>query len=272
MAAHYSEPELTYLILDFQKEPETRRAIESVRRHTLFAHKIIYLHNGANSDYAYSLFKEGLVDQFIQTRHNTGLGIGTRDLFAASFSPYSFYLQNDQYLTRDFSQEEFGRITSMIGKKLVSPHDQSAWTILSVDLAGGMWGLHGYSERGHIMPTATYKRIEADGMLGYHGAGPFHEGPWREEQIQKWYKHSRYLHYTYEQPFVADNGHRAIRENADGSLWEHRTENGALRLIRGPVRARAEHPRLTELEWENVLRTQSWPEWQIPERERTKGA
>ena len=267
---HYHEPELTYLILDFRKESETRRALESIKKHTLFPHKVIYLHNGLNDTYPYTLFRDGLVDQFVQTRHNTGLGIGTRDLFAASFSPFSFYLQNDQYLKRDFTHEEFTRITKMFGTLLVSPHDGTPWTVLSVDLAGGMWGLHGYSERAHIIPTATYKKWEADAMLGFHGAGPYHTGPWREEQIQNFYKAHKYLHFTYPEPLVVDNGHRAIRENADGSIWEHKTETGELRLVRGPIKAAAEYPRFTREEWARVIASQSWPEWQIPEREKVR--
>ena len=107
--AEYKEPELTYLVLDFLKEPETRRCLESIKAHTKFPHKVIYLHNGFFADVKHpqKFLAEGLCDQLIQTSKNTGLGIGTRDLFAASFSPYSFYLQNDQFLNRDFTQEEF---------------------------------------------------------------------------------------------------------------------------------------------------------------------
>src|SRR3989338_11219459 len=115
--AEYAEPELSYLVLDFLKEEETRRCLESVKRHTKFSHKVIYLHNGP-AEYPARFLKEGLCDQLIQTSTNTGLGIGTRDLFAAPFSPYSFYLQNDQFLNRDFMQEEFRALVAMIGQQL----------------------------------------------------------------------------------------------------------------------------------------------------------
>ena len=285
--AEYKEPELTYLVLDFLKEPETRRCLESIKRHTKFPHKVIYLHNGPVVEqehttgrnpqseqehttgqgplpYPARFLAEGLCDQLIQTSTNTGLGIGTRDLFAASFSPYSFYLQNDQFLNRDFTQEEFKSLTAMIGQQLRSPDDGLVWTVQSVDLAGGVWGLHKYTERAHLIPTTFYKQLEASGLLGYHGAGPYDDGPWREEQIQTFYKKNRYLHYTYPNRFITDFGHRSVRENKDGSLWSQEPDTKKLTLLRGPVHKRASWPKLNDEEWAGVLRTQNWPQDTVP--------
>jgi hypothetical protein len=261
----YTEPELTVLVLDFRKERETRRCLESVKKHLKVSHKIIYLHNGVGVDYPYELFREGLIDQFIQTKKNNGLDVGTRDLFAASFSPWSFYLQNDQTLKRDFTQEEFDQIKNMIGQQLQSPEDGSVWTVKSVDLAGGMAGLHTYSERAHIVPTAFYKKLEEAG-LNYGGAGPYHHVRWREGQIQDFYKTQHFLHYTYPNVLVNDDGDTSIRENPDGSIWEHHADTNGVRLVRGPIKEKNDHPPFTDLEWEQVLKTQSWPEWQVPER------
>lgn len=263
----YQEPELAYLILDYGKEKETRECIASVKAHTKFSHKIIYLHNGNSEAYPYELFKEGLIDQLIQTQANTGLGIGTRDLFAASFSPYSFYLQNDQLLKRDFTQEEFGKIKNLLKAQFVSPHDGSLWAAGSIDLAGGVCGLHQYSERGHITKTEFYKQLERELPLNYFGAGPYHDGMWREDQIRRFYNGNKLLHYTYENMLVADNGYRALRENPDGSKWEHKTQSRKLRLLSGPVTQKHMYPNFTDAEWEEVLRTQSWPEWQIPQND-----
>lgn len=263
----YKEPELTFLVLDYRKEAETRQCLLSIREHTKFPHKIIYLHNGNDETYPYELFKEGLLDQIIQTKKNSGLGIGTRDLFAASFSPYSYYLQNDQYLSRDFTQEEFDQIKSMIGSGRVSPEDGSAWTVASVDLAGGVCGLHTYSERAHITATDFYKYLEREHTLSFHGAGPYHNGMWREEQLQKLYRAQKWLHFTYESRMVVDNGHRAIRQNPDGSKWEHKADTRELRLLSGPVSQKHVYPNFTDAEWSEVIRLQSWPEWKIPEKD-----
>ena len=265
-AMEYVEPELTYLVLDFRKERETRTCLESIKTYTKFPHKVIYLHNGREADYPTKFFDEGLIDQLIQTRKNTGLAIGTRDLFAASFSPWSFYLQNDQTLKRDFAQEEFDEIKRMIGTQLRSPEDGSVWTVKSVDLAGGMAGLHTYSERAHIIPTVFYKQMEFEQNLNHRGAGPYHEAPWREKQVQDLYKAQKYMHYTYPNVLVNDDGDTSVRENPDGSVWEHNVDTNAFRLVQGPIRERCDYPPFTDSEWDEVLKTQSWPEWQVPER------
>jgi hypothetical protein len=259
------EPELTVLVLDFRKERKTRVCLESVRKYLQCSHKIVYLHNGAGPEYPYELFREGLVDQIIQTRTNGGLAVGTRDLFAASFSPWSFYLQNDQYLTRTFTQEEFDEIKSMFGQTLQNPQNGSLWTVKSVDLAGGMAGLHTYSERAHIIETEFYKQMERTG-LNYRGAGPYHAAPWRERQIQDFYREQKFLHYTYAKPLVFDNGDTSVRENPDGSVWEHNVDTNAVRLVTGPVKEPSDYPPFTAAEWSEILKTQAWPKWQVPER------
>jgi len=269
MMAEYNEPELTYLVLDFRKEEETRLCLESIKRHTKFPYKVVYLHNGWFADVRHpqKFLEEGLLDQLIVTAKNTGLGLGTRDLFAASFSPYSFYLQNDQFLKRDFTHEEFQEIPSLIGKQYINKSDGRQGTAMSVDLAGGVWGYQNYNERAHIIPTAFYKKLEQELTLGCHGAGPYNDGPWREEVIQKYYKERGYFHLIHTRPLVTDNGHRSVRQNPDGSVWEHKVDTKELRLLRGPVRERAGWPKLSEQEWADTLRTQSWPEWKVPEHQ-----
>jgi predicted O-methyltransferase YrrM len=269
LSTGYKEAELTYLVLDFNKESESRQCLQSIKKHTKFPHKVIYLHNGPDAGYAYGQYKEGLVDEFIQTLDNHGLAIGTRDLFSICASPYAFYLQNDQFLLRDFTLEEFKEVKKIIGSQYKSPLDGSTWTAASVDLAGAVCGLHTYSERGHLVQTDFYKMLEKEIPLGYFGAGPYHQDPWREEQIQKYYQSKKYLHYTYQEKLVEDNGYHAIRQNLDGSLWEQRNDTKEIRLLRGPVKAKGNFPNFTDIEWEQVLKTQNWPEWQIPEKDKS---
>jgi hypothetical protein len=263
----YSEPKLSFLVLDYSKEVETRLCLESIKRFTRFEHKVIYLHNGNNEDYPYRLFKEGLIDHFIQTRNNNGLGIGTRDLFAACFSSYAFYLQNDQCLGREFIEAELKNIISYIGLAEITSKDFKHRYIASVDLAGGVCGRNVYSERAHIIETAHYKDLEGSVGLSYHGAGPYHDGEWREAQIQEYYRKHNFLHYTYPNPLAIDNGREAIRQNPDGSRWKHFPDTKQLFLLNGPVKERYIYPKLTEAEWNSVLETQAWEPGKIPEQE-----
>lgn len=258
----WKEPPLAVLVLDFLKEEETRLCLESVKRHIKVDHTVIYHHNG-QADYPSALLKEGLVDTLVQTKQNHGLGLGTRALFAATFSPYSLYLQNDQYLMRDFTEDDLAAMVDILEHE--PRHGDPR--IASISLAGAPCGLGVYSERAHLILTRQYKYWESLGRLGYYGAGPYHDGPWREAQIQEMYRVHGKWHMFWPQPFVVDNGSRAIRENPDGSLWEHFPDTKALWLRRGPVRERYVYPRFTESEWASVLNTQIWPDGQIPEQE-----
>jgi hypothetical protein len=111
--------------------------------------------------------------------------------------------------------------------------------------------------------------MEAKIPLGYAGAGPRHaEGDWREAQIQRFYKENTLIHLTDWPALVIDNGRSAKRQNPDGSLWEHRPDTKGLKLISGPVKEKNIYPYFNDSEWEYVLVNQSWPEWEIPEREK----
>lgn len=266
----YSEPELTFLVLDYHKESEARRCLESIKQFTKIRHKVVYLHNGSDVSYPHALMEEGLIDTLTISRENNGLGIGTRDLFGLSYGEYALYLQNDQFLTSEITEEVWRSITSLMGKEFRSRSDDSVWTVASVDIAGGHWGWHRYNERAHVIRSVFYKEMESQIPLGPYGAGPWHDGCWREEQIQKYYEDHKLLHYTYEHILIADNGVRAVRENKDGSVWDFNKLDGSLTLVHGPVTERFVFPNLTDEEWSKVLDTQSWPTGRVPEREQTK--
>lgn len=261
--SEYTEPVLAVLVLDYLKEVETRASLGSIKSHVKIPHKVIYSHNGM-ADYPTQLFKEGLIDHFIQTRVNGGLGLGTRDLFAAAFSPYCLYLQNDQQLTRDITPELIRHLVALLDTQ----GEDTPLTIKSVSLAGPVGGDGVYSERAHFIRTSFYQDMERAGVLGYGGAGPYHDVTWRERQIQDYYRLKGYTHFNRLAPFVQDNGHDAVRLNPDGSRWRHRTDTKELKLESGPVKERYVYPYLTDAEWAGVLATQSWPDWQIPEKER----
>lgn len=264
MTSIYKEPLVSFLVLDFKKEDATRKCLESIRNHVKFPHKIIYLHNG-KADYPIKLFEDGLVDQFIQTVKNDGLGIGTRNLFAASFSEFSVYWQNDQIMARDFTEEEL----DYIDRFLIRPKESVFETqvCMSISLAGPVCGQNIYSERAHIIRTSMYKAMEHEIPLSYGGAGPYHHAEWREGQIQNYYKQNDHIHLTEWPPMAIDNGKEAIRQNPDGSLWKHQPDRKGLWLISGPVKEKYIYPKFTDQEWDQVISTQSWPDGKIPENE-----
>lgn len=266
----YKEPLVSFLVLDFGKEPETRLLLESLKEHVKFPYKVIYMHNGNSETYPYKFFQEGLIDHFIQTKENFGLGLGTREVFAASFSPYSAYIQNDQVLGRDFTQKE---LDDIIDTLCIMDEPQ----IQSVGLAGDTCQGK-YSERAHITSTRFYRDMERGEFCfdyGDHikdempngGAGPYHDQPWREGAIQKLYEDEGFIHHIWPKPLFIDNGQRAVRQNPDGSKWIHFPDTKNLFLVKGPVKEKYVYPKLSDIEWESVLKTQNWPPGKIPENE-----
>lgn len=257
----YQDPQVSFLVLDYQREHSARACLESLKRHVKFPLNVIYCHNGT-ADYPLQFLKEGLIHQLVMPRENTGLGLGTRALFAACFSPYAVYWQCDQIMGRDFTQEELDQLT-----KTLDPQHRvdGSRIVTSISLAGPVCGQGVYSERAHILSTAFYKGFE-DG-LSAGGAGPWHHLLWREGQLQQIYRDAGWVHFTEWPPLAIDNGRDAIRTNPDGSEWRHLPDTKQLWLLKGPVRQRYVYPKLADWEWDLVLKTQSWPDGRIPEQE-----
>jgi hypothetical protein len=256
----YQEPQVSICVLDFCKPAETRLLLESLKEHIQFPHKTIYLHNGGEESYGYDYFKMGLIDQFIQTKENNGLGIGTRDVMAAAFGRYTMYVQNDQVLGRDFTQEELRGITGLFMPDCV---DSRRDMITSVSLAGAPCGEGIYSERAHIIGTDFYRAMEHELPLPAGGAGPYHHTMWREEAIQTLYKQRGYIHYRWPYPLFIDNGKYTIRDQPDGSRVRMRTDTKSVRWLTTPKQPYV-FPDMTPDEWATAIAGQ-WVPGTIPE-------
>ena len=77
--------------------------------------------------------------------------------------------------------------------------------------------------------------------------------------FQKFYKILAFQHFIYPNPMFIDNGKTAMRQNPDGSAWKHFPDTKQLWLINGPVKQKFVYPYFTDAEWDEVLKTQSWP-------------
>ena len=259
----YTEPRLAVLVLDFAKPIETRVCLESVKRHVKVPHTVILCDNGSGEDYPLQFVREGLADQLIVNRYSRGLGLGTRDVFALTFAYWSLYLQNDQFFTRDLTADEFDAMVSWMGGR-----DARGHTVTSISLAGAQCGPGTYSERAHLISTAIYKRWEDTLHLGHHGAGPWHNGEWREAKIQREYSVMHQTHLAWPHPLVQDNGVFAVREMGDAGLWCHRTDSKLAWCIRPPITRNPAYPKLNDAEW-TLAETGAWPNGgMIPEAEK----
>lgn len=258
----FSEPILTIAVLDFGKQVESYVCLKSIKEHVKVPHKVVFCDNGSIEDYPFEYLKEGLIDQLITNRDSNGLGIGTRDLFAAIFSPVTIYLQNDQYFARDLTEQDFVALTSNMGVTL-----ENGQRVASISLAGSPCGEGVYSERAHLISTRFYKDMEREGLLGYHGAGKWHDGPWREAQIQSFYKQQNLTHWQPPvMPWVADNGVFALRDMGDGGVFIHRTDTKQCWVILPPKVKNPAYPKMNDEEFALCIKNE-WPDGKIPEAE-----
>lgn len=260
-AATYTEPSLAILVLDFAKPIESYHCLASIKRHVKVPHTVIFCDNGSGEDYPLTYLREGLIDQLIVNRDSRGLGLGTRDLYALTFAYWTIYLQNDQVFARDLTEQEFSTMTGWIGGQ-----NARRETVCSISLAGAPCGDGIYSERAHLIRTAEYKRWEQALPLGYHGAGPYHNGEWREATIQSHYSLAHLTHLTWPSPFVADNGVFAVRDMKEGGLWCHRTDTKQLWCIRAPVQCNPVYPKFNDAE-QVLAEAGRWPDGMIPQIE-----
>ena len=236
---------------------ESKVCLESIYKHTKCPFQVIYLSNGGVQDYVYEYYKNGLIHKLLLNKENNGLGFGTTDLFKYCNTKHAIYLQSDQTLRRTLASYEIDFLISFLD----IPKDDKI--IKSISLAGDQCQGK-YSERAHLIDVNFYNSIP-DKPNG--GAGPYHDIEWNEGYIQRYYEKNNYLHYIYETLFI-DNGCYATRQNPDGSVWTHRTDTKQLKLIRGPINNKFVYPQFSDEEWNNVFKTQSWPDWKVPDRER----
>lgn len=257
----YSEPRLAIAVLDYSKPIETYMCLRSVKDFVKVPHTVILCDNGSGEDYGLRYLQEGLADQLVVNRDSRGLGLGTRDLFSLIHARWTIYLQNDQVFGRDFTEQDFDSITANIGRI-------ENWSAnRSISLAGAPCGHGIYSERAHLIETGFYKLMERAIPLGHHGAGKYHDGVWRERQIQDYYAKNGFVHVTNGAPHVIDNGVFAVRDMGEGGLWCHRTDTKRVWCIRVPVARNPAYPKFTDEEY-TLAAAGKWPEQgAIPQQE-----
>lgn len=254
----YGMNKVSYLVLDFMRPNESKICLESIKKHSRFPYQVIYLSNGGEQGYVLDFYKDNLIDELILNKSNNGLGYGTTDLFRFCDTEKAIYLQSDQYLRRTFAGDEIEFLDSFLNTT------KNNKIIKSISLAGDTCQGK-YSERAHYIDVNFYNSI-LDKPNG--GAGPYHDKPWNEGYIQKYYENNKFSHMIYEMPLFIDNGCYATRQNPDGSIWTHRTDTKQAKLISGPVKEKYIYPQFTDDEWSKVISTQSWPEWHIPDNEK----
>lgn len=248
------------LILDYQKENESRKCLESVRDNFQFDKRVIFYSNGGNQDYAWDFYKEGLIDICVFNSRNDGLGVGTTDLWKIARSDWIINLQNDQYASHTVTQENIDQWISAI---------ENNPEIGAISLAGFPCGNGIYSDRAHfinrhmLLAWDGYEEGYPDG-----GCGPYWNGSesYNENFIQKRFEQKGLKVAATNPPVVTDNGKYSIRENPDGSIWRHTTDEKAHWIDKDfSPKEKFDYPEMNDSEWEMALNME-FPIWGVDEK------
>jgi len=240
----------SFLVLDYCKFEETWECLNSIKKNALFPHKTILLDNGGNSEYSWAFYKAGLCDTLITHKNGQGGGFGQTDLFRWCDTPYAYFIQNDQELIQQITEETNNRFIELLknGYK-------------SVDLNGDQSMRGAWTDRAHFIETAFFNSLTP---FPNGGPGPFHHLRWNENYLQEVFEKNNYKIAHVTPLFFKDCGKLSIRINPDGSKWEIRPDTKEVRLVNGPVKEKYVFPEFTDEEWSEVVKNQSWPEWKIP--------
>lgn len=248
------KPLLSFLILDYMKPNESRRALESIKKNAQFEHQVIYLSNGGDQDYVWQFYKDGLIDKLIFSKENNGLGYGTEDLFRFCDTEWAIYWQNDQELIKEMDGKFVENLISFYkGKNFVKP------ALGAIGLAGYPCGPNVYSERAHFINVPFYNSIPKT----HGGCGPFNHLKYNEQAVQEYFA-ANGLEFKAIQSYARDIGFYTIRELPDGSIVRMRTDTKSVRWLKLPKESYM-FPDMTEQEWADSI-SGKWVDGTIPSK------
>lgn len=225
---------VSFLILDYRKEAETRLCLESIRRHAKIPHKIIYLDNGGREQYPWSFYQEGLCDVLISKYDGGGGGVGQTDLFRYCDTRFAYFIQSDQMLTQDITEN-------------IQDHFEYALDngFRCLDLNGDQSGKRIWTDRAHMIDVGFFNSLAP---FPRGGPGPYHTERWVENYLQEVFRRpeNRILHVK--PTLFADNGKTTIRELPCGGIVMMRTDTKAVSWLKAPMKPYI-FPEHTEDEW-----------------------
>lgn len=242
--------QVSFLVLDFLKEQESRACLESIRKHVKIPHKIVYLDNGSGveTDYPTDIYKDGLCDVLIRKRRGQGGGYGQTDLFRWCDTPMAIFVQNDQELLYDIDEKVF--------ENLVWPLSNGYHC---VDLNGDQSRKGIWTDRAHLINTSFFNSLGP-----FPNGGPGNDAePWNEAYLQRIFKERNYRIAHFQPAIFADSGKWSVREAADG-LFKHRCDLKTLYVLRIPTYRSSVYPPLNDAEWDRML-AGKWIDGDIPE-------
>lgn len=197
---------VSFLILDYNKPEETSVCLRSIRENVKFNnYEVVFLSNGGKQDYVMEHYNNGLIDRLILNKRNSGCGGGTNALYNYCDTDFFLYVQNDQYLHRQFTLPELDALVNKLQEGYAT-----------VDLSGGAGHRDKFSERAFF---STASVINANPEKGYGGPGPFETNTMWSEEMTRMYLDKNGLKVFHDWPILfANMGRFTVREDKDGKV------------------------------------------------------
>lgn len=246
---------LSLLVLDYSRPKELLQVLQSIKRHVKCDHEVVVHSNGGHQGHCIQYYDTGLCDRLILNKLNNGAGRGCVDLFNYCLTDYAIYLEGDQPLIRDVTEEEWRRWAKALEVGTAAPVASMVGRVT-----------HGnFSQRAFFAHVPSYRELARSMPNGGPGTDRKHDTNeyWMQQHILE-----NGLILFAPPAVVIDMGLWSVNENADGSVWLHETDRRGLWLIRGPVKEKAAYPSLSDAEWAQLLDYQVWPDGTIPEKDR----
>lgn len=237
MSTPYSEPQVSFLVLQYRKEAETLACLQSIRRHAKLSHKIVLLDNGGGEDYNWRFYRDGLCDVLISKREGRGGGFGQTDLFRWCDTRFAAFIQNDQELLYDIDEATFARLAAPLSAGFQC-----------VDLNGDQSRKGIWTDRAHLIDTAFF-----NSLAPFPNGGPGNDAAsWNEAYLQRVFAERGYQIAHVQPALFADCGKWSVREAGDG-LYKHRCDTKQLWIEKQPTYRTEVYPPFNDAEWETAL-------------------
>lgn len=292
MIQNYSNlnKQFSFLVLDYERPKESLVCLESIREKVKFDnYEVVFYSNGGNQDYVIDFYNRGLIDRCILNSKNEGTGFGTMKLIQSCATDYFMSIQCDNYIKRDFHQEELDSMINMLKNTNVS----------CIDLAYADVKNNNFSERCYVMETDFYN---ANPNQVGGGPGPYIDLFWTEESTQEWIKNCmielgvegerkrveglvfhwdiensrkeygsiqtdlEFAEWMYPRILVGNSGKYTVRSCKHGGEYKFRNDSQQLWILKKPSKKSYFGKDIAEWEWEKILKGK-WEDGSVPERQ-----
>ncbi len=234
--------DLSFLILDFNREKELRTVLDHIQLNAKFNYQIIVNANGGQQQYHWDLYKEKKINKLLLNSGNGGAGFGCVELWNNCNTDYGLFLESDQVLCRQVNDKEL--------KSWIKAYNSNP-KIKFLNLIGHDTNFE-FSQRCFFANTLFYRQLALELPCG--GPGPYISRGSNEGYTQKYLSDNQLINFTIPQAFI-NVGQNAFTETEDGCIFLHKTDLMTCTLVSGVPRIKPDYYKFSDEQWAKILET-----------------